>query len=76
MTQPYNAQLIDQLATDFPKRMDSTYSWGQVVAGFVYTPDLIAFWPTSSVDYLGFDMRVYDASLQGRVLFQSCWSPD
>ena len=65
MTQPYNAQLVDELATDFPKRMDSTYAWGQVVSGFIFTLGLRGFWPTSSIDE---NFKVADLSGQGRVL--------
>lgn len=67
MTQPYNAQLVDQLATDFPKRLDSTYAWGQVVSGFDLTPGLIGLWGFGAVDE---NFRFTDASGQGRVVGQ------
>lgn len=65
MTQPYNAQLIDQLATDFPKRLDSSYAWGQTVSGIQLTRNLRALWGCGSIDE---NNKVLDLSGQGRVL--------
>jgi hypothetical protein len=68
LTQDYNAQLVDQFATDFPKRMDSTYAWGQLISGFLLTPGLHAFWSVSSIEIFLGSMIVYDMSAQGRHL--------
>jgi len=66
LTQPYNAQLIDQLATDFPRRLDASYAWGQAIGGVQLLPGLRAIWPYSSIDEHN---HVLDLSGQGRVLY-------
>lgn len=64
MTQEWNGQLVEQLATDFPRRTEPNYAWGNAISGFQLTPRLRGQWGVSC------DERWYlfDHSGQGRVL--------
>lgn len=67
MPQPYNAQLIEELATTFPRRIEPNYAWGNAMGGYLLIPRLRALWSTVQNE----TFYVYDHSGQGRTLTPS-----
>lgn len=61
--QQYNAQLVEQLATDFPLKKGSTYAWGRAIGGMTLLPALRGLWAGSSIDE---HKGLVDLSSQGR----------
>lgn len=64
MPQEYNAQLIEQLATNFPRRIEPNYAWGNALGGLLLTPRLRGQWGVSSDE----NWYLYDHSGQNRTL--------
>jgi hypothetical protein len=63
--QQNNAEMVENLSTHFPRRMDASYAWARAISGFQFTPSLRALYPCSSIDERG---SIIDLSGQGRVL--------
>lgn len=62
--QKENAEQVSLLATHFPLRNDSTYSWGQALSGLLLTPRLRGLWGVSIDE----NNLLYDHSGQVRTL--------
>lgn len=65
MVQQHSAELVKLLSSDFPRRMDSTYAWGQAISGMTLIPALRGLWSGSSIDE---HKGIVDLSSQGREL--------
>jgi hypothetical protein len=63
--QKRNAELVDQLKTDFVGRNEPNVAWGNAISNFLMLPGLRGFWPLSTYDQNG---DTYDLSGQGRKL--------
>ena len=63
--QKTNTDLVDSLATYFPRNDDPGYVWARLTGAALGLPQIRAYWPFSSVDDGG---NVYDLSGQGRTL--------
>lgn len=64
MPQEYNAELIKSLSTDFPKRIEPNYAWGNALGGLLLTPRLRGQWCASCDE----NVNLFDHSGQGRTL--------
>lgn len=64
-TQVYSSEMIENLATAFPRRNDNSFAWGNVISYYLGLPQLRGFWPMSTVNQLG---NPYDLSGQVRTL--------
>ena len=64
----YNNELVENLITHYPKRIEPNYAWGNAIGGILMTPKLRGFWPGSLIDE---DGVCYDISGQGRNLFST-----
>ncbi len=63
MLQEYIPQLIKALSTIFPKRNEPNYAWGNLLSGYLLTPNLRGQWGVSLDGTV-----LYDHSGQGRTM--------
>lgn len=64
-TQDYNPELIENLATAFPRRNDASFAWANAVSLLLNLPRIRGVWPMSSEDE---NHDQYDLSGQGRTM--------
>lgn len=65
MVKQHGAELVRLQATDFPRRLDPSYAWGQAIGGILLTPALRGLWSGGSIDE---HKGIVDLSGQGREL--------
>lgn len=61
----YNNELVENLSTQYPKRTEPNYAWGNALSGMLMTPKIRGLWPGSTVDN---DGNCFDISGQNRTL--------
>lgn len=64
MVQQHGAELVRLQATDFPRRNEPSYAWGNALSGLLLSPRLRGLWGVSC-DQAGL---LYDHSGQGRTM--------